>query len=182
MISTIGLQATLDGIIKHLNPFSSLIGCHMVNYITDNHWKTFIPLSVQNEIRTEENIAEALDVYWNSDSVSQEELSKFHNFVQFIEESRKFSYDSLHHTWIDTEQFRDVLSDIGCSVDSVGCLKIKEFMSPKKNHEVSVLLVRRSAGSMNDFLSLAKARTRNSFLQVLEIEEEYASQFNFLVT
>ncbi|XP_037032231.1 methyltransferase-like protein 25 [Bradysia coprophila] len=136
MISTIGLQGTLDGIIKYLNPFSPLISCHMVNYITDGHWKTFIPQNIQNEIGTEENIAEALDVYWNHDSVSQEELSKFSNFVQFIEEGRKFSYDSLTHTWIDAVRFRDIMNVVGCSVDSAGYLKIKEFMSPKKNHEV----------------------------------------------
>lgn len=136
MISTSAIQGTLDGIIKYLNPFSALIGCHMVNYITDGHWKAFIPPDIQKEIQTKEDIAEAIDVFWNK-ADSGVKLSKFTNFIQFIEEGNKFTYDGLTHTWVDDIRFRDILSKIGCSVDAVDCLKIKEFMSEKKNHEVS---------------------------------------------
>lgn len=135
-MSTSAIQGTLDGIIKYLNPFSSLINCHMVNYITDGHWKVFIPQNMQNEIQTKESIAEAIDVFWNTaGSVGQ--FSKLTNFIEFIEEGKKFSYDGLTHTWVDGVQSHDILSKIGCSVDAVDYLHIKEFMSEKKNHEVS---------------------------------------------
>lgn len=136
-MSTSAIQGTLDGIIKYLNPFSSLISCHMVNYITDGHWKAFIPQNIQNEIQTKESIAEAIDVFWNP-AGSVEQLSKFTNFIQFIEEGKKFSYDGLTHTWVDGMRSHDILSRMGCSVDAVDCLQIKEFMSEKKNHEVSL--------------------------------------------
>lgn len=138
MISTTAIQGVLDGIIKYLSPFNSLISCHMVNYITDNHWKVFIPKQIRNELQTEENIAEAIDVFWNS-NVNGKELSNLTNFIRFIEDGKKFTYDCLTHTWVDDIGFRDILSESGCSVDSVDFLKIKEFMSKKKNHEVSLL-------------------------------------------
>lgn len=109
----------------------------MVNYITEAHWKTFIPENIQNEIQTKENIAEAIEVFWSTTDNGTTKLSKFTNFNQFIEEGKKFTYDGLNSTWVDGIRFRDILSKIGCSVDAVDCLKIKEFMSEKKNHEVS---------------------------------------------
>lgn len=137
MISTSVIQGTLDGIINYLNPFSSLISCHMVNYITDDHWTTFIPQNIRNEIETKENIAEAINLFW--DTVGNEDkLPKYSNFIRFVDEGKQFTYDNLRHTWLDRMQLRDVLNDIGCSVDRVDCLKIKEFMSEKKKHEVSV--------------------------------------------
>lgn len=139
MITTNAIQGTLDGIIKYLNPFSALINCHMVNYITDGHWKVYIPADIQNEIQTKENIAEALDIFWNHSDTGEMKSSKFTNFLQFIEEGKKFTFDGLTHTWIDDVRCRDILSKTGCSVDSVDYLKIKEFMSEKKNHEVSAL-------------------------------------------
>lgn len=136
MMSTSVLQGTLDGIIKYLGPFSSLINCHMVNYITDDHWRTYVPQDIQNEMQTAGDIEEALDVFWDS-SCSEEKSSKFPNFLRFIEEGKKFTYDCLTDTWLDGTRFRDVLREVGCTVDADDCLKIKEFMSEKKKHEVS---------------------------------------------
>ncbi len=82
-------------------------------------------------------MAEAIDVFWNTDPGYNENLTKFSNFVQFIEKAKPFTYDGLTHTWVDGMRFRDILSGIGCSVDADDCLKIKEFMSEKKKHEVS---------------------------------------------
>lgn len=138
MISTSAVQGTLDGIIKYLNPFTSFISCHMVNYITDAHWKSFIPQDIQNEIQTTETIAEAIDIFWNTADNGEKPL-KLPNFVQFIEEGKKFTYDGLTNAWLDDMRFRDTLSKLGCSVGTVDCLKIKEFMSEKKKHEVSGL-------------------------------------------
>lgn len=88
-------------------------------------------------MQTKENIDEAIDMFWND--VGKEKLSKFSNFVQFVEEGKKLSFDHLTNTWVDGTQIRDVLSGISCSVDSVECFKIKEFMTKKKKHEVSGL-------------------------------------------
>lgn len=111
----------------------------MVNYITDDHWKVFIPQGIQDEIQSKENIEEAIDLFWNDVSTGSNvsNLSKFANFVQFCEKGRNFSYDNLTHTWIDHTQIGVTLTKIGCSSDTVDCLKIKEFMSEKKTHEVS---------------------------------------------
>lgn len=111
----------------------------MVNYLTDDHWKAFIPQNIQNEIQTKENIEEAIDVFWN-DVGTRDKLSKYTNFVEFLEEGRKFTFDHLTNTWIDDIRVRDILSEIGCLVDSEECLNIKAFMTEKKNHEVSNLI------------------------------------------
>ncbi|KAJ6646660.1 putative methyltransferase-like protein 25 [Pseudolycoriella hygida] len=135
MISTSAIQTSLDGIIKYLNPFTSLISCHMVNYITEDHWKALIPPDIRNEIRTEENIEEAINIFWDKTG-NEDKLLKYKNFVQFIEEGKKYTIDGLAHACIDTVQLRDTLNKLGCSVNDVDYLKIKEFMSEKKNHEV----------------------------------------------
>lgn len=137
-ISTSAIQGTLDAIIKYLNPFSSLIGCHMVNYLTHDHWKAFVPQEIQDEIQTKENIEEAIDMFWN-DVGNRENVLKFSNFLKFLEEGKKCTYDHLTNTWVDGIQIRDILSNAGCSVDGDDCFKIKEFMSKKKKHEVSGL-------------------------------------------
>lgn len=81
----------------------------MVNYITYDHWKAFIPQDIQNEIQTKETIAEAIDIFWNRADNGERPL-KLANFIKFIEEGKKFTYDGLTHTWVDDMRFRDILS------------------------------------------------------------------------
>lgn len=134
-VSTSAIQGNLDRIIKYLNRFSSFINCHMVNYLTDNHWKVFVPLEIQTEIQTKEDIEEAINLFWNDFECSQK--SNLSTFSRFTAESRTFSLDYLTNTWLSSKEIVDVLHKLGCSMDELNRLQIKEFMSEKKNHEVS---------------------------------------------
>lgn len=127
------LRARLDSILQFMSPYWSWVNCHMVNYLTDNHWQTFVPLELQNELINGSSIDECIEeIFWNLKENSEE--------IKFPE-CRKFRRRTEHHT---LHAFKDVIITPGefktkmlKQVDETKQqIKIKEFLTEKKRHEV----------------------------------------------
>ncbi|KAH8254908.1 hypothetical protein KR026_004526 [Drosophila bipectinata] len=122
------LQKRLDGLIDFLNPHWDFVNCHMVNFLTDFHWSTFIPDALRKEIGCREDVELALEeLFWQS----CRSKSKFPNWESFLaqgEQERLSNHLELLTTvdqLIDGDENRTQLS-------------IREFMSAKKCHEVEL--------------------------------------------
>uniref|UniRef100_T1GLK3 Methyltransferase domain-containing protein n=1 Tax=Megaselia scalaris TaxID=36166 RepID=T1GLK3_MEGSC len=127
------LHKQIDAITEFLRPFSAFINCHMVNYLTDNHWEHFISSEVREEI---DNFEEAIECF-----------KKLQNFIKscrnlYLENSKNI-----------TSSIEDVILNISegnLLKKSNDDLSIKEFMSAKKCHEVEV-----ASKFIHEILSLA---------------------------
>lgn len=136
------LQLHLDNIIKFLQPQLTFVNCHMVGYLTDNLWKTYIPEDIQADVQTEDHVDDAIKVFWNffdSEKISSNESSQYRGIQNHLKQCQQFRLDSLKDVWVSPEQLRRGLVSLGCyhKVDAGLC--IKEFMSEKKNHEVEAI-------------------------------------------
>lgn len=136
------LQLHLDNIIKFLQPQLTFVNCHMVGYLTDNLWKTYIPEDIQADVQTEDHVDDAIKVFWNffdSEKINSNESSQYRGIQNHLKQCQQFRLDSLKDVWVSPEQLRRGLVSLGCyhKVDAGLC--IKEFMSEKKNHEVEAI-------------------------------------------
>lgn len=127
------LKATLD----FLTPFLPMANSHMVTYLTDNLWKRNISLEIQQEIQSEADIRDAIDIFWNHldanhNSAAIDETDKFQYFRKFLSNSKQCYLDRLTDVWITPDELNQQLNK-----DSKNVVTVRGFMSSKKNHEVS---------------------------------------------
>ncbi|XP_055905028.1 probable methyltransferase-like protein 25 [Eupeodes corollae] len=144
-MSTKELRTSLQGILKFLAPHWDFVNCHMVNYLTDNHWETFIPENVQQNVKESSDIDECIDeVFWKSI-----ESKKFEDVWTFFEDSKRFRLENMKHLLTTVDDLHKVLekNNLGSS------LTLKEFMSEKKRHEVET-----TAELVNDLIEHHKAK------------------------
>lgn len=136
-VTTCQLQFYLDNIIKYLNPYLSFANCHMVNYLSDNLWDTFIPQEIRKEIRDTSDINEAINLFWNHQNLSlSPETNKYPYLQKFLKNYQQYTLDSLKCLWLTFEEINLELLDVGCKMENSDNLQIKEFMSAKKCFEV----------------------------------------------
>lgn len=125
------LRSKIDGILGFLEPFSSLINCHMVNYLTDNHWNQFIPSQVREELENTSQIEEAIEKeFWENES-----SLKFKKLHDFLNTCRSCYLENSEGIISSPE---DVLASLLKKDCTTSDLSIKEFMSAKKSHEVEI--------------------------------------------
>lgn len=122
------LQKRLDGLIEFLNPHWDFVNCHMVNFLTDFHWGTFIPAALRNEIGCKEDLELAMEqLFWQTGKST----SKFPEWERFLSKGEQERL-SLHS---------ELLTNVDQLIDgpeNATQLSIREFMSAKKCHEVSL--------------------------------------------
>lgn len=129
-MSTKELRSSLQAILKYLSPFWDFVNCHMVNYLTDDHWKTFIPEKIQVNVKNIRDIDECIDVvFWKSI-----ESKKFESVWTFFEDSKQFRLENMNNLRTSVEKLHEILG--GLKNDN--SLTLKEFMSEKKRHEVEI--------------------------------------------
>ncbi|XP_031842771.1 putative methyltransferase-like protein 25 [Nomia melanderi] len=116
-----------EEILNFINTYDKLINCHIVDFITDNLWKTCLP----NELRLELERNETNCNHWTEDD-SHPILN------QFIKLTKSLSLQSCS-TEINSKDLIDVLPIIS-NLNKHKCEGIKtEFMNVKKSHEVECL-------------------------------------------
>lgn len=107
------LHKQIYAITEFLRPFSAFINCHMVNYLTDNHWEHFISSEVREEI---DNFEEAIEcVFWNG-----KESSKFKNLQNFIKSCRNLYLEN-------SENITSSIEDVILNISEGNLLKSKNF-------------------------------------------------------
>lgn len=132
MTSILNVQNSLENLIKYLKPYLPLVNSHMVSYLTDDHWKSYIPESIQEEIKSQSDINQSIEEFWEF-KVKSEKLT---NLGKFVENSENLLIENLKNISINVEELKIKLKSLNCSLPSGLSLEISEFMSSKKNHEV----------------------------------------------
>lgn len=137
------LQQHLDNIIRFLQPQLAFLNCHMVGYLTDNLWKTYIPEDIQAEVQTDDHVDDAVKVFWNFFGEEQTNLSNdsspYSGIQNHLKLCQQYRMDNLKGMRMSPEQLRRELVSLGCNHKEDAGLCIKEFMSEKKNHEVEAI-------------------------------------------
>lgn len=142
VLGVAALEQHLENVLRYLQPHMSFVNCHMVGYLTDNLWRAFIPETIQSEVKNVEDVAEAIQIFWDfhktPDATYPENHHQFKGFLNFLHASQALRLKSSDEVAISIEQLNNHLRTLGFTIDQRCGLQIKEFMSEKKNHEVEV--------------------------------------------
>jgi len=123
------LQKRLDGLLAFLNPHWDFVNCHMVNYLTDQHWSVFLPEGLRREISGNEDVDLAIEeLFWKND----EAVGRFPEWRRFLEKG-KLERLALHPELLTS------VEELLEGQENAAQLSIREFMSAKKCHEVGCL-------------------------------------------
>lgn len=139
-VSIVALQLHLQRITKYLQPHLEFVNCHMVGYLTDNLWAKYIPIGIQGECLNETDVDDALQVFWKFQSGDVQSLDNQRGFpalVEFLKETKRYGVTGISVT---VEELTKELNKVGGGdkLNDIGGLRIKEFMSEKKMHEVEI--------------------------------------------
>ncbi|KAH8401422.1 hypothetical protein KR009_005356 [Drosophila setifemur] len=122
------LQKRLDGLLAFLQPHWDFVNCHMVNYLTDQHWESFIPDALRTEISGKEDVELAIEhLFWESKRF----LNRFPEWDSFLDKGKQERL-SFHSDLLTT------LEQLIEGPENAAQLSIGEFMSAKKCHEVEL--------------------------------------------
>lgn len=144
------IQKHLKETLDFLTPFLPMANSHMVTYLTDNLWKKNISLEIQQEIQSEADVRDAIDIFWNhldadDNSDVTDDNDKFKYFRKFLSNSKQYHLDKFTDIWITPDELNKQLNK-----ESINGVIVRGFMSPKKNHEVCSIFKRiKSFCSMN---------------------------------
>lgn len=124
----------LDAILKFMEPYWPWVNCHMVNFITDNHWTNFVPNEIQEELQSSEAIHECIEsVFW-AEALSAN--TKFTETAAFIQRTQAHCLESFNEILLTKDDLaKCVLSKLSTE-QAQNPISIKEFLSEKKRHEV----------------------------------------------
>lgn len=127
------IRARIDSVLLFMEPHWSWVNCHMVNYLTDNHWQTYVPKQLKEEVLTSDNIEECIEtVFW---PLNDSEISKFPNFLQFKVSAQQHTLQNFKDVIITKEGFEQQI--LCLEQHKKESIKIKEFLTEKKRHEVN---------------------------------------------
>ena len=133
------IRVKIDKLTQFLEPFKELINCHMVDVLTKNHWKTFIPEVIQSEIKCIEDIKSSINFFWTQREDQEDEnlVEKHKSLLQFLQHSNSYQLDNFEYC-LNIEKLILKLEEHKIPYEAGLNLKIKDFMSEKKNHEIEV--------------------------------------------
>ncbi|KAH8389965.1 hypothetical protein KR200_004743 [Drosophila serrata] len=122
------LQRRIDGLLAFLHPHWDFVNCHMVNYLTDQHWDNFLPDALKKEIAGKEDVDLAIEhLFWQGRE-SKDAFPEWKSFLAQGEHERL----SLHPELLTT------VEELIEGQENAAQLSIREFMSAKKCHEVEL--------------------------------------------
>lgn len=62
-ITATKIRHRLDSITRYLTPLLPVANCHMVDFLTENHWETLIPTSLRETLETRE-LNDSVERFW----------------------------------------------------------------------------------------------------------------------
>lgn len=133
-VTTQLLQNHIRNTLEKLTPLLAMANAPMVTYFTEQLWDTHIPAEIRQEIQTNDDINDAIDIYWqhlSTDNCSTVENDKFKHFRSFLAGSKQFHLDNFEDVWVSPEKLKQIFD-----TQRSRTLPIQGFMSVKKNHEV----------------------------------------------
>ncbi|XP_017022330.1 probable methyltransferase-like protein 25 [Drosophila kikkawai] len=122
------LQRRIDGLLAFLHPHWDFVNCHMVNYLTDQHWDNFLPETLRKEIAGKEDVDLAIEqLFWQG----SEKTKAFPEWKSFLAQGEQERL-SLHPELLTS------VEELIEGPENADKLSIREFMSAKKCHEVEL--------------------------------------------
>lgn len=137
-VSVQSVQSHLDRLLKYLHPHLMFVNCHMVGFLTDQLWHTYIPDDVRNSIKDVGDVDEAIELFWNYHRDPDGCAESNQPLLKYLQNSRQHRLHPAGGIAITVEQLNDHLRSLGFKLEDGNGWQIKEFMSEKKNHEVEV--------------------------------------------
>ena len=132
------LERRLNELTGYLTKYMAFINCHMVQFLTENLWMRHIPEDIQEEIRSEEDVRDAIEMFWKYGLHAQNksldcETVRYKRFAGFLKETQQHTLDACEDVWVTPEQLKSCFM-----VEAkMNHLRVTDFMSQKKSHEVS---------------------------------------------
>lgn len=125
----------LDKCWRFLTPLLPMANCNMVTYITHKLYEKHVPMTIQNEIKSQTHIEQAIDIYFNqlNRGADVTQMTSFQHFQTHLADIRNHTLDKIENIWIGPDELKTA---IGSKPKS--SLNIKGSMSKKKKHEVSL--------------------------------------------
>uniref|UniRef100_A0A034VQK5 Methyltransferase-like protein 25 n=1 Tax=Bactrocera dorsalis TaxID=27457 RepID=A0A034VQK5_BACDO len=131
-MSSSQIRLCLEEILHFMQPHWEFVNCHMVSYLTDQHWQTYVPAEIKHEVPDVESVQDCIEtVFWQNNDKD----NKFSGVKQFVANCRKYYLDKSVNILTPMEQLNKALDLVD---DNTENLTIKEFMSEKKRHEVEI--------------------------------------------
>lgn len=124
----------IDSIINYLAPYLPLVNCHMVEFLTNDHWNTYLPNNLK-EYLDQLDLNESLEQFWNAtNSYKGNEPTELR---KWITEARKHYLEVNNDYCLSVEQLNERIKSWGGELQPE--IKVKEFMNNKKSYEVQTM-------------------------------------------
>ncbi|CAL4059824.1 unnamed protein product [Meganyctiphanes norvegica] len=133
--STDQIQKVLKQLTNFLEPLLSFANCHMVNFITHDHWNTFLNDQIKKDLE-KVPIEQLSQIPTATLGLENEELDEWclqGNLISFMAAVRKHHLTAINIL----TPLEEVLEDHGAQ--DISTIKMKGIMSEKKMHEVDIM-------------------------------------------
>ncbi|XP_053658694.1 probable methyltransferase-like protein 25 [Anopheles marshallii] len=126
----------VDTIVRFLEPNMAFINCHMVDYLTEQHWQRFVPEAIKHELQTVDDYLQAKELFWGQFEPALEKELRFPGVRSFVDNTRRYRLggSEANELALTLDEFKEALSDHRKDTR----LKMTELMNVKKCHEVEV--------------------------------------------
>lgn len=121
------IEKFINMLIDFLGEHQAIIDCHIVDFLWANHWENILPNALREEL--EENITEIMQ---NIHVILSGSSCDYRNLGNFLRNARKHSLEEFS----ECGTLEDLLPN-----EAIQSLRVVDFMSPKKQHEVRNLFV-----------------------------------------
>ncbi|XP_047997987.1 probable methyltransferase-like protein 25 [Leguminivora glycinivorella] len=126
------LRNHIDSLLSYLTPLLPLANCHMVEFLTHNHWETLLPKGLR-ETLDGMALDQAVEEFWN---VQNEECGKS-PLALWVHTARKHCLSVNNDYCLSVDQLEQRIKDRGGVLPRE--IPVKEFMNPKKSYEVRIM-------------------------------------------
>lgn len=128
------IKKQLGVMVDCLKPQMEFLNCHMVDYLTENHWQTYIPAEIRHELKCSQDLREAKQMFWNQYNLDTSSSVKFPSLAKHIEMTKQYRLDALPNIVMSIEELKSAFDS--CLKETR--LKVPDLMSVKKRHEVEI--------------------------------------------
>ncbi|KAI5646225.1 methyltransferase domain-containing protein [Phthorimaea operculella] len=134
MDSTINkIHHALDSTLEYLTPLLPVANCHMVEFLTQNHWHKLLPKSLTESLDCLE-LNDAVENFWDSAKNAHNGNTELNNWVK---NAHKHYIKANNVYCLTREQLQDRIRGWGGEIKPD--FKVKEFMTSKKSYEVQTM-------------------------------------------
>ncbi|XP_075977107.1 putative methyltransferase-like protein 25 [Anticarsia gemmatalis] len=127
------LRHHIDSITKYLTPLLPIANCHMVEFLTDNHWDRLLPDKLRESLEGAE-FNDAVEQFWESAKHESQDDSPLSSWVRT---ARSHCVTVNNDYCLSTEQLQERIKSWGGDIKPE--IRVKEFMTSKKSYEVQTM-------------------------------------------